>query len=184
MSFIDNMVFRYRGLRYREKPIPQIELDARWLVPNWALRIMLGLLCLGLMVPAGITGGAPGFLIIGLSVGLVGWLLWWPWYPQALIAGCAGALFLIGGEVHPWQGFAMACAGYAALRLGEVLELTGWGGKIQLTALFSPRDLLVLGATALLTGLSLIPLPSPVLLAVLATTALLGLGFLLRPRFQ
>jgi len=159
MNLIRTLVYRYRRLYYREKPLPKIDVRAGWVVAAWFVRLMAAVLvgvCSGLAASrTGLPWQVDAILIGGLGL----WMLIRPGYEVALTAMClAGGLLLIArrGDVGVFAG-GVVLAGYLALRLAMMASLLPGRASVALAAVVTWRDAVIVAATGVIWAAAALP---------------------------
>ncbi|MFD7026190.1 hypothetical protein [Promicromonospora sukumoe] len=157
------------------RPLPAVTVETGPTLPGWALRAALLVLVPALLVTA--AGRAPGLLPTTVAIAVVGCTALLVLRPTPTAAGVtvvvAGVLLLTLGEPGP-LGLAVALLAYLVARCTWWAAHVPPRGRTEVAALLTGRrrDVVVLGATALLGALALLAsgttLPGVVLLAALA----------------
>jgi len=159
MRFADTIVYQYRRWRYRSKPTPKIQVFARRSIPAWAVRVLAGMASSACVVLAALHSPMPIGLVIALASGLGIWMLVRPGYEAAMTSIFMAGLLLFGSahpHVDPLIGWIIAAA-YLSLRFAMVSCLLTWTSTVELRAIFTWRDAVVAGLTALIGCTALLP---------------------------
>jgi len=159
MNLIRALVYRYRRLRYRERPLPRIDVQAGWLVAAWIVRLVAAVLigmCSGLAASRTVLPWqVDTFLIAALGL----WTLIRPGYEVALTTIClAGGLLLIAnhGDVGAFAG-GIVLAGYLALRLAMIAALLPWRASVAPAAVITWRDGVIVAVTGVIWAVAALP---------------------------
>jgi hypothetical protein len=176
MSPIQWLIGHYRSIRYRNRPQPVVRVSLGHTAPVWAVRGVAAILeCLLVILP-GHNAHLPLPAIVVFCIGMAAWTLGHPAHSTGLVGIVLAALQFLWSDPPLWLGILAALAGYAGWRLCTVSGLAGWRGRIQLGALFTVRDLVILLVSAVIGMLALIPIGWPLTLSILGAFALVGLG--------
>jgi len=148
----DQLSYRFRRWRYRERPQPSIEVRAGRLLPGALVRLTAAvavaacvvLACLAESLPTAVTACAGALFLL--------WTLRRPDHMVGL-AGLCLAAFLVAispaAPFNPSTGW-IALTGYAGLRLAMVAQLLPWRSRVAPAAIFNWRDALIIGLTAVI----------------------------------
>ena len=158
MNLIRSLVYHYRRWRYREKPLPRIDVKAGWTVPAWVIRVVAAVcisICSGLATS---RTALPWQVAWPIIAALGAWTLIRPGYEVAVTGIClAGGFLLIahGGfdVAAPW----IILAGYLALRLIMAAALVSWRATVAVAAVITWRDGVITAVTSALGALALLP---------------------------
>jgi|GEM_PF-3713289 len=184
MTLADTLVYYYRRWRYRDKPLPKIDVPLRRTLPGWLLRLAAAALAMATPALAGYRSFLP-IPVTAILIGLVGvWMLLRPGYAAATTSIGVAGVFLLISEGAPFQSVTpwVVAAAYLTLRLAMVAALLPWRSKAEIGALGTWRDLVVLGLSGLVGAVILLPGRPVGWVAVVGTAALLATGLILAGR--
>jgi len=158
MAF-ENLTYQYRRLRYRELPLPPIDVAAGHTLPGWVVRVAAAA-AVGASV--GLAGGLTSLAVVAevvIVAAFVVWALVHPNYATAFAAFAMDAVFLLASPRAPFNPGAVWVigVGYLALRLLMAAGLVSWKAKVAPGCLLGWRDAVVLGLTALIGLAALLP---------------------------
>ncbi|MDR1807031.1 MAG: hypothetical protein LBR33_03825 [Propionibacteriaceae bacterium] len=176
-SSLRSLVYRYRALRYRERPLPRVGVAGGATVPAWVLRVVSGAAVVGAVALAtsrGALGLVPGLLV---GAALAGWMLAVPsalvgWFVTVTVG--VALVFSDHAPLDPAVTGLMPLA-YLCVRLGGLCSLTRWEGRVQIAALTRGwrRDLAVVAAAEALAGVAWLTAGAPALIVTAAGAAAL-----------
>ena len=155
----DQLSLWYRHLRYRERPMPRIEVRAGRLLPAAVVRLAAVIAVTACVVLAGGVAALPVGLTACLGAGFCLWTLWRPDYAVGVAALCVAAFLLAispSAPLHPMTP-AIVLTGYLGLRLAMVAQLVPWRGRVAPAAVFNWRDALIIALTGVAGAAALLP---------------------------
>ena len=154
---IDDLVYQYRRLAYRAKPVPRIRVPLPGTLPAWLVRVAAALCTAGAVVLAGYQG-LTWSVLLALTGVLALWIMVRPGYQAGLTtAGLAGVLVVTMPAPTPPVALVIASAAYLGFRFTLVAGLLSWWGRAHWSALLGWRDAVILAATAVLATTTTLP---------------------------
>jgi hypothetical protein len=178
MNPVDQMIGRYRRLRYHERPLPVIGLATRACAPSWLIRCLAALFHAAAIWLAASRGVLPiGVPLVGIGVVVV-WSLVRPWYAVSVltIGMAAFLLWLSPGAVADLATVMIAVLAYLGWRLTMAAALLPWRGRAEWRTLLTWRDAVVAALSLVVAGAAFLPGSAHWVIVVIGIVGLLGLA--------